>query len=923
MTQPIKDETLKHLEQLSGLQFVRVPAGTYTVGESKKASKFATPVSKKVRRQSPICLVRHTQVKLPAFYISSDIIRVSHWRQLLRSEFGATLKKAIPKVMIEAHQYNFVKDYRSGVREYKSFRKDQQEEDPALTLPYESCVQLAEILGAALPEWVQWEAATRGPDAYLYPWGNHFELAQVEYSNYRREDSLIAYKGDLYRLDSFGRYGQALSPFGLKGLARWGMEWNHTSQPLKTLKLDGQFGPMIESHLLRSICDLAFNEVVIKEANFSNVSLARSNHRAFSGTTLAMMLAPEHGHQVAAFRLVYLAEPSTDLPANIIRNLKKLGHLQPRFFELAVFPPYADIPVETVERLWAHTAGFSKSRSKLTMRVMCSFNLMEFTPVSKKNRRFANKLDSYQGRRFWRGKPPYDTIRILDVLVAYLNALPLDRASLHGQLLEAHRPPSGALADLSRKEPYLWDHLLEHLANAERIEELVETVTDLRYLATRSYLYDVEVIKKDIIFAQKYAPESKLLQKVPLILRDVLPLMKRCSSFNDMLTTLYSHLHSLSQQQPELVPLAERLVTSLKPPYLVPQHVLLNWPESRSTSSRRKDKREAGKRAQQAGKRAQKDQQEAEEQTFNIPGTSFDVFGAGMCAISGDGQVVLSLMRHDALKLWDQQTGQERLVLQKSGLIRDGAVSADGQVVVSVGTDDTLNVWDAQTGQLRFTLTKHLGPMWHDMRLPGITGCALSADGRVIVTALNDKLNVWDTETRQVRFTFIPDKGTRFLPLKVAGCAISGDGNLIVSILQNSADLHVWDGKRGQLRFILPAQGAYLTDCVLTHDGRLIVSAYSGQFRGLLKIWDGQTGEERFSLNAHEGSVTGCAVSRDGALIISVSTDQTIKVWDSQRGKCLTTLAVDGPLYDCAVTADGEQIVAIGQRGVYFLQLVR
>jgi len=895
MPQPIKEDRLQHLEQVSGLQFVKIPAGTYTVGDTKKASKFAIAVSNKIRKQSPICLMRQTAVQLPAFYISRDVVRVSHWRRLLRSQFGKALKKAVPTALAKASGYNFVKDYRSGSKEYKSFAKDKQEDDPALTLPYTFALKVASILGGVLPEWVQWEVAARGAESYLFPWGNQFELDKVQMTASRREASLIEYRGDVYHLDSFGHYAGASSPFGLQGLARWGMEWNSTSQLLNTVNLGGRTGAVIEDHLLRSICDLAFNEVVIqKKPTHSHVALARRNHRAFVGTTLAMMLPPKHGHQVAAFRLLYLAEPTADLPEKLAEGLKKLGHLQPRLFELAAFPAHFEIPTETVERLWAHTANYSTSRANLTMRVMRSFGLLRFTPVSKKNRRLAEKLDSYQGRRFWRGKLPYDTIRLADELAAYLQTLPLDQVELHGQLLQAHRPPSGKFADLPRTDPYLWDHLLSHLAHAERLEELAETITDFGYLATRSYLYGAEIIKKDINFAQRYVSDANLLQRIPPILQSMWPLMRRCTAFPDMLATLYSGLSRLSQQQANLQPLAKQLKARLQAPYLVVQQAI---PDKSSDSA-----------------------SQAPQPTPSPP-----LFGLAevmaRCTISADGQLAFSALADGALKALENHTGESKFTLP-TGAIRDAMLSADGQTLLSVGIDDSLKAWNAQTGALRFTLMQHLGALWHDTRQPGITSCAISANGQVIVSALPNQLSVWDAATQKKRLTLRPIQGTRLLPLQVAGCAISGDGTLILSRYQNSADLHGWDAQSGQLRFILPARGAYLTRCALSHDGSTIATAYSGQFRGTLKIWDGQTGAERHTMHAHDASITSCAISQDGKHILTVSLDQTIKLWQATTGTCLTTLALNEPLHDCAISAEGKEIVVLSAQETYFLRLV-
>ena len=67
------------------------------------------------------------------------------------------------------------------------------------------------------------------------------------------------------------------------------------------------------------------------------------------------------------------------------------------------------------------------------------------------------------------------------------------------------------------------------------------------------------------------------------------------------------------------------------------------------------------------------------------------------------------------------------------------AVSPDGRRVVSASWDKTLKVWDLETGAEPATLTGHTG---------GVHGCAVSPDGRRVVSASHDRtLKVWDLGT--------------------------------------------------------------------------------------------------------------------------------------------------------------------------------
>ena len=74
------------------------------------------------------------------------------------------------------------------------------------------------------------------------------------------------------------------------------------------------------------------------------------------------------------------------------------------------------------------------------------------------------------------------------------------------------------------------------------------------------------------------------------------------------------------------------------------------------------------------------------------------------------------------------------------------------------------------------------------------------------------------------------------------------------------------------------------------------------------------------ALQGHTSTVSGCAIGPEGDWIVSASDDKTLKIWDAQTGTCCATLHVAGALYACAFCPDGEHIVAVGEKGVYFLR---
>src|SRR6266852_668317 len=132
-----------------------------------------------------------------------------------------------------------------------------------------------------------------------------------------------------------------------------------------------------------------------------------------------------------------------------------------RFQELAVFPEDVDIPLIALQKLWSTTGGLDDFDTEELCRTLYQHSLLLNFDLATR------------------------TIRLHDVIRSYLQmaaggALP----GLHAHLLDAYALTRWA--ELPGDESYLWDHLAEHLVAAGRLEELLATVKDLRYLAHKT-----------------------------------------------------------------------------------------------------------------------------------------------------------------------------------------------------------------------------------------------------------------------------------------------------------------------------------------------------------------------------------------------------------------------------------------------------
>jgi WD40 repeat protein len=76
------------------------------------------------------------------------------------------------------------------------------------------------------------------------------------------------------------------------------------------------------------------------------------------------------------------------------------------------------------------------------------------------------------------------------------------------------------------------------------------------------------------------------------------------------------------------------------------------------------------------------------------------------------------------------------------------------------------------------------------------------------------------------------------------------------------------------------------------------------------------------TLEGHSGSVNAVAVTPDGRKAVSGSFDNTLKVWDLEKGEVIATFTGESPIFCCAIASGGVTIVAGEKSGrMHFLRL--
>jgi eukaryotic-like serine/threonine-protein kinase len=235
-------------------------------------------------------------------------------------------------------------------------------------------------------------------------------------------------------------------------------------------------------------------------------------------------------------------------------------------------------------------------------------------------------------------------------------------------------------------------------------------------------------------------------------------------------------------------------------------------------------------------------------------------------ALHFDGQTLVSGGEDHTIRIWNLETGEQRLLSDHEDVVRSLSLSADGQLLASGSSDATIKLWRLQTRQLLRTLKGHSAPIWT---------VELSRDGQTLVSGSEDgTIRVWNPQTGDLLYSLAEHGGP------VYGVALSRDGQTFASA---SADrtIKLWNLQTGQLLQTLSGHRDAVRAIAFSPDGQRLASA---SWDHTVKIWDLQTGNLLHTLEGHRDRVVSVAFSFNGQTLVSSSLDRTIKLWHPQTG---------------------------------------
>jgi WD40 repeat protein len=152
---------------------------------------------------------------------------------------------------------------------------------------------------------------------------------------------------------------------------------------------------------------------------------------------------------------------------------------------------------------------------------------------------------------------------------------------------------------------------------------------------------------------------------------------------------------------------------------------------------------------------------------------------------------------------------------------------------------------------------------------------------------------------------------------KVTACACAMNRRALLG--GEDGGLRLWDCPTGVVTLDVQAHASAVTDCDISHDGSLLLSASAD---GTLRVWNAN-GTMRQHIPAHTAAITACWMGAETNRALTCSRDATVKLWDLDSGRCLETFYGEAPCVSMAVAANRPVAAIADSRGcITILQIL-
>ena len=225
--------------------------------------------------------------------------------------------------------------------------------------------------------------------------------------------------------------------------------------------------------------------------------------------------------------------------------------------------------------------------------------------------------------------------------------------------------------------------------------------------------------------------------------------------------------------------------------------------------------------------------------------------------------------------IYDAQTGEvvslftETQIEEQDGFLPskppEALTFSPDASIVATAHGNRIYVWDTFTGNAFAMLDEHPD---------SINAITLSPDGAKLATAGGDWIvRLWEVNTGKYINSLTGH------PSAVNAVAFSPDGKILASA---GSTLRLWDAETGELLHADNKDLGSIDLLAFSSDGKTL--ATGGGWDHTVHLWDIDTGTLLTALKGHTGKIRDIAFSPDSRTLITASRDNTMRLWEVNRG---------------------------------------
>jgi WD40 repeat protein len=271
-------------------------------------------------------------------------------------------------------------------------------------------------------------------------------------------------------------------------------------------------------------------------------------------------------------------------------------------------------------------------------------------------------------------------------------------------------------------------------------------------------------------------------------------------------------------------------------------------------------------------------------------------------AIGPESNLIASASDDKTVRVWDLQTGAERLTLQgHTRFVKSVAFHPHvPTMLASGGSDRTVKLWDLQAQQEIRTLAGHKHT---------VNALAFSPDGTILASGSSDKtIKLWHPNTGE----FITTLSGHNLAVNAIAFSLPASTRLpLLASASTDTQIQIWNLLTFEPIHTLSKHTAAVRAVAFSPDGKLLAT---GSEDRTICFWDTDSWACIRILSGHPWSVSALAFSPDGATLLSSSWDKTVKLWQVKTGQEITALVGHTDSVNCVAIAFNSSTIASGSQ---------